>query len=270
MSLIKSLKAQAENLMAGLVEEGITVTKGKALDLVARQYGYVNWDTLCAAVLAVEKSNHEPTLADLQFRPMHAWVEQGGDVKSYVIDTFEEEGLALLNNEKALTEFLAQYPSVYEDGLDSVALCLMGDGRDVSFTFRELLGIKPELVDGKTYWSLADGKRVLSFDEEPNAPEEFELTIPKVTRSIKGTELIALRSSDGSYYDHFAMVPPHLNVEKMRTKVSDGLTELKKRDAASGDSEAEYTEKDVKALIERLGCLWVANPHEVGQSWDAS
>jgi hypothetical protein len=235
---------------------------------VARQYGYPNWDTLCAAVLAYEKVEHEPTLANLQYRPMHAWVTQDGGVKSYVIDTFEEEGLALLNNEKALTEFLAQYPSVYEDGLDSVALCLMGDGRDVSFTFRELLGIKPELVDDKTYWSLADGKRVLSFDEEPKAPEQFELTIPKVTRSIKGTELIALRSNDGSYYDHFAMVPPQLDVEKLRAKVSDGLTELKSRDAASGDSEAEYTENDVKALVERLGCLWIATPFEVGQSWD--
>jgi hypothetical protein len=270
MSLIKSLKAQAENLMTGLAEEGLAVTKGKSLDIVARQYGYANWDTLCAAVLAFEKSKHEPTLADLQFRPMHAWVEQGGDVKSYVIDTFEEEGLALLNNEKALTEFLAQYPSVYEDGLDSVALCLVGDGRDVSFTFRELLGIKPELVDDTTYWSLADGKRVIKFDEEPtDVAETFELTIPKVTRSIKGTELIALRSSDGSYYDHFAMVPPHLDVEKLRAKVSDGLTELKARDAETGDSEGEYTEKDVKALIERLGCLWVATPHEVGQNWDA-
>jgi hypothetical protein len=269
MSLIKSLKAQAENLMTGLAEEGITVTKGKSLDLVARQYGFANWDTLCAAVLAFEKSKQEPTLADLQFRPMHAWVTQDGVEKSYVIHGFEEEGMPFLGNEEALTEFLAKYPGVYENGLDSDAIYLFGDGHDVSFTFRELLGIKPELVDDKTYWSLTDGKRVLTFDEEPVVADTFELSIPKVTRSIKGTELIALRSNDGSYYDHFAMVPPHLDVEKMRTKVSAGLTKLKARDAASEDSETEYTEKDVQALIERLGCLWVANPHELGQSWDA-
>jgi hypothetical protein len=176
--------------------------------------------------------------------------------------------MPFLGDEKALTEFLAKYPGTYENGLDSDAIYLFGNGHDISFTFRELLGIKPELVDDKTYWSLADGERVLTFDEEPVVADAFELTIPKVTRSIKGTELIALRSSDGSYYDHFAMVPPHLDVEKLRTKVSDGLTELKSRDTASGDSEAEYTEKDVKALVERLGCLWIATPFEVGQSWD--
>jgi hypothetical protein len=269
MSLIKSLKAQAENLMVALAEQGTTVEKGKALDLVARQYGFTNWDTLCAAVLDFEKSEKAPTLANLQYRPMHAWVEQDGVEKSYVIEGFEEEGMPFLGNEAELTAFLAKYPSVYETGLDSNAIYLLGDGHDVSFTFRELMGIKPELVDDTTYWSLTDGKRVIRFDEEPVYRDTFELTIPKVTRSIKGTELIALRSSDGSFYDHFAMVPPHLNVETLRTKISDGLTSLKAADAENDDPDLEYTEKEVQALVERLGCLWVSVPYEVGQSWDA-
>jgi hypothetical protein len=270
MSLIKSLKAQAENLMVALAEDGVKVEKGKALDFVARQYGFVNWDTLCAAVLEFETSKKAPTLADLQYRPMHAWVEQDGVEKSYVIEGFEGEGMPLLGDVAALTDFVAKHPSVYEKGLDSDAIYLLGDGHDVSFTFRELMGINPELVDDTTYWSLTDGKRVIRFDEEPVYRDTFELTIPKVTRSIKGTELIALRSSDGSFYDHFAMVPPHLNVEKLRTKISDGLTKMKEADAANrDDSDKEYTEIDVKKLIEGLGLLWVASPQEVGQNWDA-
>ncbi len=269
MSLIKSLKAQADNLMVALAEEGIKIEKGKALDLVARQYGFPNWDTLCAAVIEFEKSNKEPTLADLSRRPMHAWVEQDGAEQSYVIEGFEEEGMPLLGNETALTDFVAKYPSVYEKGIDSDAIYLFGNGHDVAFTFRELMGIKPELVDDTTYWSLTDGKRVIRFDEEPVYRDTFELTIPKVTRSIKGSELIALRSSDGSFYDHFAIVPPHLKVETLCTKISEGLATLKAADAANEDLDAEYTEKHVKALVERLGCLWVAEPHEICQNWDA-
>lgn len=269
MSLIKSLKAQAENLMVGLAEEGITVSKGKALDLVARQYGFANWDTLCAAVLRFEEGVQAPTLADLEFRPSTAFVEQGVHTAGYHVDVYEEEGLALINDEPGLRAFLAKYPDLFERGLDSTALFLLGDGHDIELSFREMLGVKHTVVNGKSVWALADGKRFIGFDTEPVVATQFELTIPKVTRSIKGTKLIALRSGDGSFYDHFAMVPPHLDVEKIRTKISEELTALKDRDAANPDSDDEYTEKDVRAIIERLGCLWVASPHEVGQNWDA-
>jgi hypothetical protein len=252
MSKIESLKAQAENLKAGLAAEGIEISKGKALEMIARQYGFENWDTLCAVVIQAEKAKSEPTLADLGYVPMRAWVEQGPRTESYNIQLFEQGVLALLPDEQALTEFLAKYPGEFEKGLDSDALYLFG----------------PKVIAGKTHWALADGDTFIRFDEEPVLAEKFELTIPKVTRSIKGTELIALRSHDGSFYDHFVMVPPHLDVKTLCTKISEGLTALKERDAADGDSDTEFTETDVKALVERLGCLWVAEPHEVGQNWD--
>ena len=270
MSKIESLKAQAENLRAAHAEDGVEITKGKALELIAKQYGFENWDTLCAVAIRLEKPAPAPTLANLEYRPMRAWVEQGPKTESYHIETFEEEGLALLGDEKALCAFLEKYPGVYEKGLDSEALYLQGDGHDRSFTFRDLIGLAPRIVGGKTMWALADGERFIRFDEEPVVAktEKCELTVPRVSRSIKGVELIALRSHDGSSYDHFALVPPHLNVDTLRTKISDGLTALKDRDAAHPDSEEEYTEQDVKKLVEGLGCLWVASPHEVGQNWD--
>jgi hypothetical protein len=268
MSKIEPLKAQAENLKAGLASEGIEISKGKALEMVARQYGFDNWDTLCAVVIQSEKAKSEPTLADLEYVPMRAWVEQGPKTESYNIEVFEEEGLALLHDGQALTQFLAEYRNQFEKGLDSGALYLFGDGHVKSFTFRELLGLKPRVIAGKTHWALADGDTFIRFDEEPVLAGKFELTVPKVTRSIKGTELIALRSHDGSFYDHFAIVPPHLDVETLRAKISEGLSALKERDAAEEDLDKEFTETDVKALVERLGCLWVATPHEVGQNWD--
>lgn len=271
MSKIDSLKAQADSLRAALAEDGVGIPKAKALELIAKQYGFANWDTLCAVAKRSEESAPPPTpLANLRCRPQQAWVEQGHDVHCYFVETFEEEGLELLGDEKALRAFLEEFSAVYPDGLDSEAMHLFGDRHDRSFTFRDLLGLSPRVVDGKTKWVFSGGAQAIWFDEEPVVARtgRSELTVPKVSRSIKGTELIALRSNDGSFYDHFVLVPPHLNVDVLRAGISAGLTALKSRDAANPDSGVEYTEQDVKALVEGLGCLWVASPHEVGQNWD--
>jgi len=44
------LKQQAKRLRAGLAEDGDFISHGEALELIARQHGYRNWNTLHAAV----------------------------------------------------------------------------------------------------------------------------------------------------------------------------------------------------------------------------
>lgn len=43
-------KAQAKRLRAGLLDGGADVTHGQALELVARQHGFRDWNTLHAAI----------------------------------------------------------------------------------------------------------------------------------------------------------------------------------------------------------------------------
>lgn len=271
MSKIESLKAQAENLKQALSDIGVAVTKGAALELIAKQYGFENWDTLCGMLNQPPKPLRGVRLSDLPFPPAKAWVTQDSQANSYSVEAYQEEGLALVYDEGKLRDFVSAYSEVFKEGLDSEAIYLFGDGHDVVLSFREMLNVRAERIGTKTNWHLADGKRVISFDLEPEDLvdyESFQLTVPKVTRSIKGSELIALRSHDGSFYDHFALVPPHLNVDTLRTKISEGLTALKSSDTANPDPEEEYMEEDVRKLVEALGCLWVASPHEIGQNWD--
>lgn len=267
MSKIESLKAQAENLKAALAEQGIEITRGVALDTVAKQYGFANWDTLSGVLNQPVTAAPKPTLKDLAYYPMHAWVEKGAQTQSYNVEGYEEEGLALLGDEKALSGFLAKYPDSFSKGLDSEAMYLLGSGHDVSFTFRDLLGLEYKELGGKGYWALKDGDRFIRFDSEPVIlpVKTVEMTVPKVVRTIKGTELIAMRSHDGSDSDRFVMVPPHLKLEVIRSKISKGLTELK---AAVSDADAGVAVEDVEKMVKNLGCLWVQRPHEVGQNYD--
>lgn len=47
---LETLKAQAKRLRAGLAEDGDFISHSESLELVARQYGYRNWNTLYAAI----------------------------------------------------------------------------------------------------------------------------------------------------------------------------------------------------------------------------
>lgn len=47
---LDALKAQARRLRAGLDADGTPIGHGKALELLAHQYGYRDWNTLHAAV----------------------------------------------------------------------------------------------------------------------------------------------------------------------------------------------------------------------------
>jgi len=47
---LEALKAQARNLRASLEQEGNFIKHGEALEFIAAQYGYRNWNTLHAAL----------------------------------------------------------------------------------------------------------------------------------------------------------------------------------------------------------------------------
>lgn len=47
---LETLKAQAKRLRAGLAEDGDFISHSEALELIARQYGYRDWNTLYAAL----------------------------------------------------------------------------------------------------------------------------------------------------------------------------------------------------------------------------
>ncbi|MGC9369160.1 MAG: glyoxalase superfamily protein [Paracoccaceae bacterium] len=47
---IEAAKTQAKALRARLETEGVAISHGKALELVAHQYGYRDWNTLHAAI----------------------------------------------------------------------------------------------------------------------------------------------------------------------------------------------------------------------------
>lgn len=47
---LDTLKDQAKRLRAGLADEGTTIGHSRALELIAAQYGYRDWNTLHAAV----------------------------------------------------------------------------------------------------------------------------------------------------------------------------------------------------------------------------
>lgn len=58
-STIPAFKAQARRLRTGLADGGHTLSHGAALELVARQHGYRDWNTLSAL------AGRGPTVADL-------------------------------------------------------------------------------------------------------------------------------------------------------------------------------------------------------------
>lgn len=78
---IEALKQQAKRLRAGLDEDGDFLTHSESLELIAKQYGYRDWNTLYAAV------GNRPPLKRFQL---------GGRVKGrYLGQAFTGEIIAL-------------------------------------------------------------------------------------------------------------------------------------------------------------------------------
>lgn len=59
MSKIETLKAQAKNLRIAMASMGMQISQAQALEAIAQQYGFDNWDTLAGLV----KSTHTVALS---------------------------------------------------------------------------------------------------------------------------------------------------------------------------------------------------------------
>lgn len=71
---IEDLKAQAKHLRVQLDTPQNPITHARALELVARQYGYADWNTLCA----VSKRCEQERARSLSQRPLQVGDEVAG------------------------------------------------------------------------------------------------------------------------------------------------------------------------------------------------
>lgn len=274
MSKLATLRAQANNLKQALADQGITLTKAQALEAIAKQYGQPNWDTAAGILNKKPSPKKTYSLADMPLRPSEIRVETNSPrAITYDVDFYEEEGIALLNDWKALEAHIAQY---YSDGLDSGAIGLHGDGQDARFTFRQLLDIRYADI-GMGFWKLADGITTLTFicdgEWRPDASaesSELALTVPDVVKSIKGTGLVVLRSGDGGDYDKYVLVPPFLDKTTICDKITAEICRLRALDRDNQDNPEypEYTTETLAAFVSALGALWVDDEVVAEEIWD--
>ncbi len=274
---IATLKAQAKNLQIALAKQGIELTRGAALEAVAQQYGLPNWDTLAGLLKVKPAQSPTPTLADLPGSTDLVDVELGVSTTSCEVGEWDEAVIALLHKPDELQAFIDAHPDMYEAGMASEVLTLYGDGEDFQFTIEQLQSGKYVKAGGRAYWHIPEEDTYLSFPhvdvwESSVKQPVFELTVPELVKTAKGVTLVALRSVDGWAYDHYVLVPPHLDAKVIVTRLVDQLTLLKKQDADNeSDSDSayeEYTDKDLETFVATLGCEWVSQPEELGTTWD--
>ena len=275
MTQITTLKAQASNLVNALAARGIALTKSQGLEVIAQQYGISDWDTMNGMLKKKAPVAPAPTLADMPGYPDGVMVEQGPKRRHYTVAAYEEEALALLERESELLAWLDKY---HDDGLDSVAIELYGDGDNLEFTFRELQGMTYSIIAGQGTWELADGETYLNFlcggswspPEGGTQIAKTPLAIPEMVKSVKKVKLIRMTSSDGDKYDLFFLAPPHLDVEVIKRKLDAEVARLKKRDednAAQGDEDNQYTDSDIIAFAKSLG-IEPVEPETCSENWD--
>lgn len=276
MKQVTSLKAQASNLTDALSELGIKLTKAQSLEVIAKQYGVDNWDTMSGLLKRKPSASRPPVLADMPGYPDSVWVEQGPYSVLCNVERYDEEALAYLHDSTSLQAFLDEYPENYEEGLDSVAIYLQGDGEDYKFTFRELLGLKYQKLGGQGTWCLADGDTFLRINcgkawtpDEEIREKSPQLTIPETVKSAKGCRVLQLTSHDGSKHDIFAVVPPNLDIQTIKKKVDAEVARLKQLDRDNQDNPdyQEYVRTDLTKFIASLGCQPV-DTDMCSENWD--
>lgn len=97
-----------------------------------------------------------------------------------------------------------------------------------------------------------------------------DLCLSNTGRSMKGVKILQLTSTDGSDYDKFFLVPPHLELKSVKALFDAEITRLRERDRIymeAGKEDYEYKDTDIIAFGESLGLTYVQS--ETGsQNWD--
>lgn len=272
-----TLKAQAANLVAAMAEMGIKMSKSQGLEAIAKQYGVANWDTLNGMLKAKPEATRAPVLADMPGYPDCIVVERGPHRTFYRVESYDEEALALLHDEKALRAHLEKNLENYDEGLDTTAISVQGDGESLAFTFNQLLGMTYQKLGGMGTWWLNDNDTILSFicgdswnPEEGGQVKPVQLpAIPQMAKSAKGVKVLQLPSHDGAQYDLFFVVPPHLDIEVITKKLGAEIERLKQQDRDNEDNPEydEYDADDVKAFAKTLG-IEPCEPNMGNDNWD--
>ena len=277
MNQIITLKAQAANLVAAMAELGVTLTKSQGLEAIAKQYGVANWDTLNGMLKTKPEVTRDPVLADMPGYPDHVAVEEGSSRTFYRVEWYDEQGLALVHDEAALQAYFAKNPEAYVDGLDTVALDLQTDSENRDFTFADLLGLQYQKLGGIGSWKLANQDVYLSFlcGDSWNPEEGGQVkaptlpAIPQTVKSVKGVKVLKLTSIEGSTYDKFFLVPPHIDIEVVKKKLDEEVERLKIEDGNGMDNGnyLRYQGLDIADFAKGLG-LEQVKPETCSEHWD--
>lgn len=275
---MKALKAQAKNLHAALKARGVKESLSYAQELIAAQYGQANWDTLCGVVGAQNAQAAQPLrLSDLPKGriPDEIIVERGLSRDALNVAGWEEELIAVADSRPELEKCVAEHPELYPEGMQTAVIYLEGDGFDLCVTAEELTGGFHKRLGGEDYWFLPVKEWYLQFVYATSdkwarsVPAVQTLTIPEVSRSVKGVELVTLTSTDGPEWNLQLLVPPHLDAEVVAARVQAELKRLHELDAThEGDpAYAEYTSEDIKRFVATQGCALMWPVKTIGP-WD--
>lgn len=155
MRTFRDAKAMAKTLRQGLSERSIDLSHSDCLELVARQFGLADWNTLAAAVNRKHNGN--------TLRLPEGWAISGANSQAYDMGVDEAEGVALIR-----CKYAADDPA-YTDRTNGFGTLMQSIAADAYLGKRLMLTakLKAEDVDGAaTIWMRIDGirKDSLGFD----------------------------------------------------------------------------------------------------------
>lgn len=275
-----ALTVQAKNLHRALRAQGIKKPLAFSQELIAAQYGAANWDTLCGMAKAEDALGQKPLLlVDLPGAPDEVHViRPGQSAKSFKAVAWDSEIIELVHTPDFLREWLEANSDAYPEGFYTEVIGLQGDGEDLSITVFDLQdGKHVRDSSNKDFWYLPMKNWYLSFwfmanDQwrRPEAPPK--IFVPEVVKSADGVQLLALRSHDGSEWDHYVLIPAHIRVEDIRGRITEELDRLQELDRANENNPEylEYSIGDIERFVRTLGCAFVHTPEELGRNWDVA
>lgn len=155
MRTIHDAKVMAKALRQGLSKRSIGVSHSDCLELVARQFGFADWNTLAATI---DRRHSGSTL-----RLPQGWIVSGSRSEDYDIgvDDADRSGAALIR-----CKYAADDPTFVKNGFGTLMQSIIADnylGKRIMLTAM----LKSEDVDGAaTIWMRIDGKQSnsLRFD----------------------------------------------------------------------------------------------------------
>lgn len=153
MRTFRDAKAMAKTLRQGLRERRIDLSHSDCLELVARQFGLADWNTLSAKI--------EPQPDGSVLRLPEGWIVSGSRSGDYEMGVDEAEGAALIRSRAGVEGDAERW-----NGFGTLMQAFLADG----YAGRRIMlsaSLKTAAVEGAaTLWLRVDGAqgKVLNFD----------------------------------------------------------------------------------------------------------